>query len=95
MSKRIAILISSLLLVTSLVSAEQVTLRFFHRWPQEPRKSYYDALVAEFERQNPDIKIVMDSVVNDSYKEKSGFLSLLMISLMCSAAGPTRLRIIL
>jgi len=70
MSKRIAILISSLLLVTSLVSAEQVTLRFFHRWPQEPRKSYYDALVAEFERQNPDIKIVMDSVVNDSYKEK-------------------------
>jgi len=70
MSKRIAAVIVALMLTLSFASAQQVTLHFFHRWPQEPRKSFYDQLVADFEKQNPDIKIVMDSVINDSYKEK-------------------------
>jgi raffinose/stachyose/melibiose transport system substrate-binding protein len=48
----------------------KVTIRFFHRWPMEPRFSYFNQVVAEFEKQNPNIKIEMDSVVNDSYKEK-------------------------
>lgn len=70
MSKRISLLFVGLMVALSFSSAQSVTLHFFHRWPQEPRKSYYDQLVAEFEKQNPDIKIVMDSVINDSYKEK-------------------------
>lgn len=48
----------------------RTTIRFFHRWPMEPRFSYFNQIVAEFEAQNPDIKIEMDSVVNDAYKEK-------------------------
>jgi raffinose/stachyose/melibiose transport system substrate-binding protein len=48
----------------------KTVVRFFHRWPQEPRFSYFNQVVAEFEKQNPDIKIEMDSVLNDAYKEK-------------------------
>jgi len=70
MSKRIVTVIGILLLALSFANAQQVTLHFFHRWPQEPRKSFYDQLVADFMKQNPDVKIVMDSVINDSYKEK-------------------------
>jgi raffinose/stachyose/melibiose transport system substrate-binding protein len=36
----------------------------------EPRFSYFNQLVAEFEKQNPNITIKMDSVENDTYKEK-------------------------
>lgn len=71
MSRRVTALILGLMVAVSFAGAQaQTSIRFFHRWPQEPRKSYYDALVADFEKQNPDIKIVMDSVINDSYKEK-------------------------
>jgi raffinose/stachyose/melibiose transport system substrate-binding protein len=51
-------------------SAGKTVVRFFHRWPQEPRFSYFNQVVADFEKQNPDIKIEMDSVLNDAYKEK-------------------------
>lgn len=47
-----------------------VEIDFFHRWPNEPRKSFYDEKIAEFEEANPNIKINVDSVLNDSYKEK-------------------------
>lgn len=48
----------------------KTVIKFFHRWPNEPRNSYYKEVVAEFEKQNPDIKVQMDCVLNDSYKEK-------------------------
>ncbi|HRY53708.1 MAG TPA: extracellular solute-binding protein [Spirochaetia bacterium] len=72
MSKRIQALLAVLVIATSIAAAQgaKTTIRFFHRWPLEPRKSYFDALVAEFERRNPDIEIEMDSVINDAYKEK-------------------------
>lgn len=47
-----------------------VELDFFHRWPNEPRKSFYDKKIKEFEDEHPDIKINVNSVLNDSYKEK-------------------------
>jgi len=65
--------VSVLLAMTVSFAAAQsgkVTIRFFHRWPMEPRFSYFNQVVAEFEKQNPNIKIEMDSVVNDAYKEK-------------------------
>lgn len=46
------------------------TLKFFHRWPSEPRNSYFNYIVKEFEKQNPGVKIEMEAVLNDSYKEK-------------------------
>lgn len=47
-----------------------VEIDFFHRWPNEPRKSFYDQKIAEFQEANPNVKINVDSVLNDSYKEK-------------------------
>ena len=49
---------------------EKVEINFFHRWPNEPRKSYYDKKIAEFEDLHPNVKINVDQVLNDSYKEK-------------------------
>ena len=43
---------------------------FFHRWPNEPRKSFYDEKIKEYMEQNPDVHINVDYVLNDAYKEK-------------------------
>lgn len=59
-----------LTLVCSVALADKVTVNFFHRWPNEPKNSYINGLIEEFEAQNPDIDIVADCVLNDSYKEK-------------------------
>lgn len=48
----------------------QKTITFFHRWPNEPKNSYFNDLVARYEKLHPEIKIQMDYVLNDSYKEK-------------------------
>lgn len=48
----------------------KVEIDFFHRWPNEPRKSFYDEKIKEYMEQNPDVYINVDSVLNDSYKEK-------------------------
>ncbi|WP_010281156.1 ABC transporter substrate-binding protein [Bacillus timonensis] len=49
---------------------DKVVIDFFHRWPNEPRKSFYDEKIKEFEEAHPNVKINVDSVLNDSYKEK-------------------------
>jgi raffinose/stachyose/melibiose transport system substrate-binding protein len=49
---------------------EVVEIDFFHRWPNEPRKSFYDQKIAEYMEANPNVKINVDAVLNDSYKEK-------------------------
>ncbi|WP_139790785.1 ABC transporter substrate-binding protein [Bacillus velezensis] len=48
----------------------KVTLKFFHRWPKEPEKSYFEEAVKEFESAHPDIHIQTEAVLNDSYKDK-------------------------
>lgn len=48
----------------------RVELDFFHRWPNEPKNTYYSEIVAEFEKENPDIKVNVESVLNDAYKDK-------------------------
>ena len=73
MNKRIALMLAlaiSLTLVCSVALADKVTVNFFHRWPNEPKFSYLNKLIEEFEAANPDIDIVADCVLNDSYKEK-------------------------
>lgn len=49
---------------------EQVIIDFFHRWPNEPRKSFYDQKINEYMEANPNVHINVDAVLNDSYKEK-------------------------
>lgn len=51
-------------------AGEKKVVTFFHRWPNEPKNPIFKAYVEEFEQLHPDIKIEMDYVLNDSYKEK-------------------------
>ncbi|WP_372469125.1 extracellular solute-binding protein [Microbacterium maritypicum] len=48
----------------------EVEISFFHRWPNEPKNTYYSDIVAEFEKENPDVKVKVESVLNDAYKDK-------------------------
>lgn len=72
----IAVLILSMLAACSSSSqtasedSDTVELRFFHRWPTEPKKQYFEEAVKEFEELHPNIKIKTEAVLNDSYKEK-------------------------
>ena len=70
--KKIALVLAVIMCLSMCCTAlgDQVTVRFFHRWPNEPKLSYLNGLIAEFEAENPDIKIETDAVLNDSYKEK-------------------------
>lgn len=65
----LAVLLSMAVLPAA--AEEKVTLRFFHRWPNEPKGPYMDEVIRKFEEANPNIDIVLiDPVLNDSYKEK-------------------------
>ena len=73
MKKRIALALAMaicLSLLCTVALADKVTVNFFHRWPNEPKNSYINSLIDEFKAANPDIDIVADCVLNDSYKEK-------------------------
>ena len=73
MKKRIALALAMaicLSLLCTVALADKVTVNFFHRWPNEPKNSYINSLIDEFEAANPDIDIGADCVLNDSYKEK-------------------------
>ena len=73
MKKRIAfalVLTMCLTLLCTVALADKVTVNFFHRWPSEPKFSYINGMIEEFEAANPDVDIVADCVLNDSYKEK-------------------------
>ena len=73
MKKRIALALAMaicLSLLCTVALADKVTVNFFHRWPNEPKNSYINSLIDEFVGANPDIDIVADCVLNDSYKEK-------------------------
>ncbi|MFN2744160.1 ABC transporter substrate-binding protein [Bacillus sp. z60-18] len=48
----------------------KVSLKFFHRWPKEPEKSFFEEAVKEFEKSHPDVSIQTEAVLNDSYKDK-------------------------
>ncbi|GGX40915.1 ABC transporter substrate-binding protein [Saccharospirillum salsuginis] len=55
---------------SSIANAETIELDLFHRWPNEPIRSFIEARVEAFERQNPNIEVNIDQVLNDSYKDK-------------------------
>lgn len=76
MKKRTRVLMCALLvfamlgLTVAVAAEEQIVVKFFHRWPQEPRNSFFYERIREFERLNPHVKIEVDYVLNDPYKEK-------------------------
>ena len=55
---------------TEPTASSKTVIKFFHRWPNDPKFTYFNKLVAAYEADHPNIKIQMDYVLNDSYKEK-------------------------
>ena len=75
MKKRIALALAMaicLSLLCTVALADKVTVNFFHRWPNEPKNSYINSLIDEFEAANPDIDIVSDCVLPDVFFSWSG-----------------------
>ncbi len=78
MKKRIKRLVVLLLFTGLLVAGcgagqdddGKITLTFMHRWTMEPMKSATEEMIAEFEKENPDINIEVITATNDSYKQK-------------------------
>ena len=55
---------------TTVSAAEKKTIKFFHRFPDEPFNSFIEDKIAQYEEEHPDIDIVVESAQNDPYKEK-------------------------
>jgi raffinose/stachyose/melibiose transport system substrate-binding protein len=71
MSKKVlAILLVVAFVFSSFVLAETVNLKLLHRWTQEPDKSFFEEVVKEFEAMHPDVNVDIQTVSNDSFKEK-------------------------
>lgn len=49
---------------------DTIEINFFHRWPNDPKNSMFKELIAKYEEENPNVKINMDCILNDQYKEK-------------------------
>ncbi|MCC6312437.1 MAG: extracellular solute-binding protein [Thermomicrobiales bacterium] len=49
---------------------EQVTLRFFHKWPEPEQIAFYQGVIDAFQAENPNIKVQMDAVGDEPYKDK-------------------------
>ncbi|MDQ0971566.1 raffinose/stachyose/melibiose transport system substrate-binding protein [Neobacillus niacini] len=48
----------------------KVVLKFLHKWPQPEFAPYFEEVVKEFEKQNPDIKIKMEAIADEPIKDK-------------------------
>lgn len=53
---------------------EQVTIKFVHKFPEEARMKFFEDVVAEFEKQNPNIKIEMTAYGDEEIKDKTRVL---------------------
>lgn len=51
-------------------SAGKVEIKFLHKWPQPEFNPYFEAVIKEFEAQNPDIKIKAEAVADEPMKDK-------------------------
>jgi raffinose/stachyose/melibiose transport system substrate-binding protein len=47
-----------------------VELRFFHKWPEPEHMAFYEWAIKEFEAENDNIKIKMEAVADEPYKDK-------------------------
>lgn len=53
---------------------EQVTIKFIHKLPEESRMQYFNEVIAEFEKENPNIKIEMNAYGDEEIKDKTRVL---------------------
>ncbi|MED9933489.1 MAG: hypothetical protein UE970_08705, partial [Catenibacillus sp.] len=52
----------------------QVIVKFVHKFPEEQRMKFFEEVVAEFEKQNPNIKIEMTAYGDEEIKDKTRVL---------------------
>ena len=62
--------LSLLLTLFSGMVAAEVQLKFLHRWTQEPYYSFFEEVAADFEKLNPNVKVDVQAISNDPFKEK-------------------------
>ena len=55
-------------------SGDQVTIKFIHKFPEDARMQYFNEVVADFEKANPDIKIEMTAYGDEEIKDKTRVL---------------------
>lgn len=48
----------------------ETTISFLHKWPEPQNMAYFEKAVKEFEATHPDIKIKMEAVADEPYKDK-------------------------
>ncbi|MHC1782735.1 MAG: ABC transporter substrate-binding protein [Anaerolineaceae bacterium] len=51
-------------------SNEPVTIRFFHKWSEPEHLDYYNFVISEFQKTHPNIKVTMEAVADEPYKDK-------------------------
>jgi raffinose/stachyose/melibiose transport system substrate-binding protein len=54
----------------SVAAGEPVTIRFFHKWPEPEHMDYYNYVIQEYEKVHPNVKIEMEAVADEPYKDK-------------------------
>lgn len=81
-SKKILSLILALFMVIAVISGcstdnsndtskeDQITIKFLHRWTQEPDSTFFNEVAKDFEKENPGIKVDVQAISNDPFKEK-------------------------
>ncbi len=55
---------------SSEATAEPVTIRFFHKWPEPEHLDFYNYVIKEYEKTHPNVKISMEAVADEPYKDK-------------------------
>lgn len=70
MRRGLLILIVFATLISTFLVAEQVELKFLHRWPDPINQPFLENVVKDFEALNPDIKVNIQAISNDPFKEK-------------------------
>ena len=55
---------------TAATGSEPVTIRFFHKWPEPEQLAYYNYVIEQFQKAHPNIKVEMEAVADEPYKDK-------------------------
>lgn len=55
---------------SSTSGGQPVEIRFFHKWPEPEQLDYYNYVISEFQKANPNIKVTMEAVADEPYKDK-------------------------
>lgn len=57
-------------IVSVAAAQDQVTIRFFHKWPEPEHMAYYEWVIEQFEAANPNINVEMEAVADEPYKDR-------------------------